>query len=68
MAETVAKVVLVSQQAHRSPTAKRKRAEHSTDGEAAVPAPATSSGSNAEDPPAKKQLKNPTTSTGKSID
>ena len=54
--------------AHRSPTAKRKRAEHSTDGEAAVPALATSSGSNVEDPPAKKQLKNPTTSTGKSID
>ena len=53
---------------HRSPSTKRKRAEHSTDGEVAVPASVASSGRNVEDPPAKKQHKNPTTSTGKSID
>ena len=54
---------------HRSPTAKRKRTEHSTDGEATGPVPvASSSGSNIEDPPAKKQHKNSTTSTGKSAD
>ena len=53
---------------HRSPTAKRKRTDHSTDGEATVPAPMASSGSSVDDPPAKKQHKNPTSSTGKSVD
>ena len=52
----------------RSPTAKRKRTDHSTDGEATAPAPVASSGSNVDDPPAKKQHKNPSSSTGKSVD